>query len=57
MYSKIIQETLEKGFQCLVLVPEIILTSQWIIEFKDEFGFEPEIYHSSISSTKSLKFG
>ena len=52
VYTKIIQETLEKGFQCLVLVPEIILTSQWIIEFKDEFGFEPEIYHSSISSTK-----
>ena len=52
VYSKIIQETLEKGFQCLVLVPEIILTSQWIIEFKGEFGFEPEIYHSSISSTK-----
>ncbi len=52
VYTKIIQEALEKSFQCLVLVPEIILTSQWISEFKDEFGFEPEIYHSSISSTK-----
>ena len=52
VYTKIIQEILKKDFQCLVLVPEIILTSQWISDFKDEFGFEPEIYHSSIRSAK-----
>ncbi len=55
VYMNIIQETLKKNLQCLVLVPEIILTSQWIFEFENEYGFKPEIYHSSITKSKRNK--
>ena len=55
VYMNIIQETLKRNLQCLVLVPEIILTSQWIYEFENEYGFKPEIYHSSITKSKRNK--
>ena len=52
VYIQKVKEVVEKGFQCLILVPEIILTKQWVEEIKDELNFKPVIYHSSISKRK-----
>ena len=30
VYMKIVQKKLETGMQCLILVPEIILTKDWV---------------------------
>ena len=38
--------------QILVIVPEIILTSQLLARFTKRFGFSPLIWHSDISQTK-----
>lgn len=38
--------------QILILLPEIVLTSQLISRFKKQFNFEPAIWHSMISKTK-----
>ena len=42
-----VKEVVDKGLQCLILVPEIILTNQWVDEIQEYFGLNPEIYHSS----------
>ncbi len=52
VYMHIIRDTVKKGLQCVILVPEKILTKQWINEIKKDFALEPEIFHSSISKTK-----
>lgn len=52
VYLNIILKFLKKKKQCLVLVPEIFLTKQWIENFSNEFGFTPSIYHSSIKKSK-----
>merc|ERR1712078_969413 len=41
VYMKLIKKKLEKGFQCLILVPEIILTKDWVNEIKNDFGITP----------------
>lgn len=38
--------------QVLVLLPEIVLTAQFIGRFKCRFGFKPEIWHSMVSSAR-----
>ena len=48
VYIQKVKEVIEMGFQCLILVPEIILTKQWVDDIKDELSFKPVIYHSSI---------
>ena len=48
----VLEDIINKNQQCIVLVPEIILTKQWIREFKSIFGFQPEIFHSSISKKR-----
>ena len=50
-----IQEKLKKNFQCLILVPEIILTKEWVNEIFFDFGISAEIYHSSIKSSQKAK--
>ena len=55
VYMSIIELILKRNKQCVVLVPEIILTNQWIKDFKNEHGFEPEIFHSSLRSEKRGK--
>lgn len=39
--------------QILILLPEIALTSQLVMRFKEQFAFEPALWHSKIS--KKLK--
>lgn len=48
VYMQKVKEVINQGFQCLILVPEIILTSQWVDEIKKDFGLRPAVFHSSI---------
>ena len=52
VYMKLVKKKLEKGFQCLILVPEIILTKEWVNEIETDFGLTPQIFHSSESIKK-----
>ena len=45
VYMNIVKEKLKKNFQCLILVPEIILTKEWVSEIFTDFGIKSEIYH------------
>ncbi len=55
VYMNIVKEKLKKNFQCLILVPEIILTKEWVNEIFTDFGIIAEIYHSSIKANKKAK--
>ena len=48
VYLHKVREVINKGYQCLILVPEIILTTQWVKDIKNDFDIEPTVYHSSI---------
>ena len=52
VYIQKVKEVTERGFQCLILVPEIILTKQWVEDIKHELNFNPVVYHSSIKKRK-----
>ena len=53
IYFHLIAKILEqKSGQILFLLPEIVITTQLIRNFKDRFGFEPEIWHSKIGNSK-----
>ena len=50
VYSYIIAEILQKAKgQVLVLMPEIMLTQQFVERFKERFGSKPDIWHSKIT--------
>ncbi len=49
IYFQKIQDFLEKGYQVLVLLPEIALTNQIKERFKEYFGSYPALWHSDIS--------
>ena len=49
VYFQRIKELVEKGFQALILLPEIALTNQFSRRFKEFFGGEPAIWHSETS--------
>ena len=58
VYMKILKKKLEKGLQCLILVPEIILTKDWLTEIENDFGISPYIFHSSeTKKKKGRRFG
>ncbi len=48
VYMKKAREVVEAGFQCLILVPEIILTAQWVREIEEDYGLNALVYHSSV---------
>jgi primosomal protein N' (replication factor Y) len=52
VYFHLMNYVLEQGKQCLILVPEIALTPQWIQRFKTRFGFEPTLWHSDLTPKK-----
>ena len=52
VFMSLVKEKLLNGFQCLILVPEIILTSEWVKEIKEDFCISPVIYHSSINKKR-----
>ena len=55
VYMYIVKEILKNGFQCLVMVPEIILTKEWVKEIEQDFSISAEVFHSSISIKKRRK--
>jgi len=49
VYFKLIKEKIKDGFQALILLPEIGLTTEFEKKFIDYFGFKPAIWHSGIT--------
>lgn len=49
VYMQIIEKTLARGRQAMVLVPEISLTPQMVSRFKGRFGSRVAIIHSGLS--------
>ena len=49
VYFQALKKILEKGFQGLILLPEIGLTTQFEKKFVEFFKFKPAIWHSGIS--------
>ena len=49
VYFEALRKILKNGFQGLILLPEIGLTSQFEKKFIDFFGFKPAIWHSGIT--------
>jgi len=52
VYFEAIAESLRKGQQTLVLLPEIALTEAFLRRFEDRFGAAPVVWHSSLKSTE-----
>ena len=52
VYFNSIKEKIDKGYQGLILLPEIGLTSEFEKKFIDFFGFAPAIWHSGITKKK-----
>lgn len=48
-YFEAIAAALVAGRQALVLLPEIALTEGWLARFHRRFGFEPTLWHSSLT--------
>tara|TARA_Y100000994_G_scaffold71058_1_gene58147 strand:+ start:142 stop:2097 length:1956 start_codon:yes stop_codon:yes gene_type:complete len=49
VYFKQIEEILKKGYQAIILLPEIGLTSEFEKKFEEFFGFKAAIWHSGIT--------
>jgi primosomal protein N' (replication factor Y) len=54
---KLLKDIINKGFQGLILLPEIGLTGQFEKKFIEFFGFTPAVWHSGISKKKKKLFG
>ena len=52
VYFEALKDIINKGFQGLILLPEIGLTGQFEKKFVEFFGFTPAIWHSGISNKK-----
>ncbi len=52
VYFESLKSFVNNGFQVLVLLPEIGLTSQFEQKFFEFFGFKPAVWHSGISKKK-----
>ena len=55
IYMYLVKEKLIKKFQCLIMVPEIILTKEWVREISEDFGINTIVYHSSIKKSEKHK--
>ena len=49
VYFEALKKILKKGYQGLVMLPEIGLTSQFEKKFIEFFGFRPAVWHSGIT--------
>jgi primosomal protein N' (replication factor Y) len=49
VYFEALKQIINKGFQGLILLPEIGLTGQFQKKFIEFFGFEPAIWHSGVT--------
>ena len=55
IYLQFIEETLKKGRQVLVLVPEIGLTPQTVNRFQARFNAEIDVLHSNLNDSQRLQ--
>ena len=49
VYFEALKEIINKGFQGLILLPEIGLTGQFEQKFVEFFGFKPAVWHSGVT--------
>ncbi len=49
VYFEALKEIVNRGFQGLILLPEIGLTEQFQNKFMEFFGFKPAVWHSGIT--------
>ena len=52
VYFNCLKKKIEQGYQGLILLPEIGLTSEFQKKYKEFFGFEAAIWHSAISKKR-----
>ena len=52
VYFEALKSIINKGFQALILLPEIGLTTQFEQKFLEFFGFNPAVWHSGITKKK-----
>ena len=52
VYFEALKDIINKGFQGLILLPEIGLTGQFEKKFIEFFGFMPAVWHSGITKKK-----
>ena len=57
VYFEALKAIINKGFQGLILLPEIGLTGQFEKKFIEFFGFTPAVWHSGITKKKKKLFG
>ncbi|MEJ1161878.1 primosomal protein N' [Prosthecomicrobium sp. N25] len=55
VYFEAIAETVRRGRQALVLLPEIALTAEFIDRFEARFGSKPAEWHSEISARQRAR--
>jgi primosomal protein N' (replication factor Y) len=55
VYITLIQQVLESGAQALLLLPEIVLTTQMVNRLKNIFGNQMGVYHSRFSDNERVE--
>ena len=55
VYFEAVAETLRRGRQVLILMPEIALTAQFLDRFSTRFGVPPAEWHSQLSPRKRAR--
>lgn len=55
VYFEAVAETLARGRQALILLPEIALTSQFLDRFEARFGARPAEWHSELSTRERTR--
>jgi primosomal protein N' (replication factor Y) len=52
VYFEAVAETIRRGKQALILLPEIALTARFLDRFADRFGVRPAEWHSQVSARR-----
>ncbi len=52
VYFEAVADAVRQGRQCLILMPEIALTAQFIDRFTARFGVPPGLWHSGVSGRR-----
>jgi primosomal protein N' (replication factor Y) len=55
VFLRLIRESLDRGRQCLLLVPEIGLTPQLVRRLRERFGGELAVFHSGLAAGERLR--
>jgi primosomal protein N' (replication factor Y) len=55
VYFEAVAETIRRGRQSLILMPEIALTAQFLDRFAERFGVRPAEWHSQLSPRKRAR--